>query len=240
MSVVGDLGVIGVLGGMGPLATADFFRKVIEETPASRDDDHVPLLILSDPRVPSRPAAILAGGASPLPVLQAMRDRLIGAGAKALAMPCITAHYWYDELARGCTVPFLSIVDAGCRATHASVAPGACVAVIGTRATLATGLFDRKLNALGHQTIQPTEMELAAAVLPAIEQVKAGKLDQAGATLAPAVAALLDRGAAAVVLACTETPIAMQELEPAMRDRCIDPTRALARACVRHWQERSA
>lgn len=232
--------MIGVIGGIGPLATADFFRKVIEETPATRDEDHVPLVIISDPRVPSRPAAILAGGESPLPVLRLIRDRLLAAPVQAIAMPCITAHYWHEELARDCPVPFLSIVDAGCAATHAQVSAGAPVAVIGTRATLATRMFDRRLVMLGHEAMPPTEPELTDAVLPAIELVKAGKLDQAGARLRPAIAALLDRGAAAVVLACTETPIAMEHVEPSLRDRCVDPTRALARACVKLWRDASA
>lgn len=232
--------MIGVIGGMGPLATADFFRKVIEETPAGRDEEHVPMVIVSDPRVPSRPAAILAGGESPLPVLRLIRDRLLALRAQAIAMPCITAHYWHEELARDCPVPFLSIVEVGCGATHAQVPAGAPVAVIGTRATLATRMFDRRLAVLGHAALQPTESELAQSVLPAIDLVKGGKLDDAGACLRPAVAALLDRGAAAVVLACTETPIAAERIDPSLRDRCVDPTRALARACVALWREASA
>ncbi len=86
--------MIGVLCGMGPLATADFFSKVIAATPAKGDADHVPLLIQSDPRIVSRPAAILGNGRSPLPDLLLGRDRLIQAGATALAMPCNTAHFW--------------------------------------------------------------------------------------------------------------------------------------------------
>ena len=80
--------MIGVLGGMGPLATVDFFNKVLAATPAQGDADHVPLLIQSDPRISPRPAAIFGSGRSPLPELLAGRDRLISAGATMLAMPC--------------------------------------------------------------------------------------------------------------------------------------------------------
>ena len=69
--------MIGVLGGMGPLATVDFFSKLIAATPATCDADHVPLLIQSDPRIPARPPAILSGAPSPLPALRAGRDRLV-------------------------------------------------------------------------------------------------------------------------------------------------------------------
>jgi aspartate racemase len=228
--------MIGVLGGMGPLATADFFAKVIAATPATRDEDHVPLLIQSDPRVPSRPAAILRGGESPLPQLLAGRDRLIAAGATALAMPCNTAHYWYPQLAEGCSVPFISILQACCNEAAARVAPGGQVGIIGTGATLSAGLFSTPLRQRGYVPIVPPDEELQEVVLPAIERVKAGFPAEAGAMLERSVQALIDRGAGAVILACTETPLALDAVGSPLRANCIDSTAALARACVAWWQ----
>lgn len=227
--------MIGILGGMGPLATADFFSKVIAATPAANDEAHVPLLIQSDPRVPSRPAAILRGGESPLPALLAGRDRLIAAGATALAMPCNTAHFWYPQLAKGCSVPFLSILQACCDEVAARVAPGAQVGIIATGATLSTGLFSTPLRLRGYSPITPPDDELEAVVLPAIERVKAGFPAEAGTMLVGSVQALLDRGAATVILACTETPLALDAVQSPLRAQCIDSTAALARACVAWW-----
>ena len=228
--------MIGILGGMGPLATADFFNKVIAATPARNDEDHVPLLIQSDPRVPSRPAAILRGGESPLPALLAGRDRLIAAGAVALAMPCNTAHVWYPELLVGCPVPFLSIVEASCDEVAALAAPGARIGLIATGATLATGLFDGQLKARGYLPLLPDEQGMGELVLPAIERVKAGQAVAGGQLVERAVQALLDRGAQAVLLACTETPLALDAIASPLRARCIDSTGALARACVAWWR----
>ena len=230
--------MIGILGGMGPLATADFFNKVIAATPARGDEDHVPLLIQSDPRVPSRPAAILRGGASPLPALLAGRDRLIAAGAVALAMPCNTAHYWYPDLSVDCPVPFLSIVDASCDEAAARAAPGARIGLIATGATLATGLFDGQLKARGYLPLLPSEADMENLVLPAIELVKAGQAAAGGAMVERAVQALLGRGAQAVLLACTETPLALDAIASPLRARCVDSTGALARACVAWWRAR--
>src|SRR5690242_3423939 len=84
--------ILGVLGGMGPLATADFFAKLVASTPAREDAEHVPVVIASLPQIPPRVPAILADGASPLPALLQIRDRLVAAGATLLAMPCNTAH----------------------------------------------------------------------------------------------------------------------------------------------------
>jgi len=228
--------MIGVLGGMGPLATADFFNKVIAATPASSDEGHVPLLIQSDPRIPSRPEAILRGGESPLVALLAGRDRLIAAGATALVMPCNTAHFWFAELQQGCPVPFLSIVDATCAEAATMAAPGARVGLIATGATLATHLFDQRLEAMGFSVLLPEESDMTALVLPAIALVKAGRALEGGQLVEQAVQALLARGATTVVLACTETPLALDAVQSPLRVQCVDCTAALARACVAWWQ----
>jgi aspartate racemase len=232
-------GVVGVLGGMGPLATADFFNKVIAATPATNDAGHVPLLIHSDPRIPGRPAAILHGGPSPLPALLAARNRLIAAGAVALVMPCNTAHHWHVQLQTGCPVPFLSIVDAACQEVTRAVEKGALIGIIGTRATLAAQLFDAPLAHSGCALLLPDEQALQQVVLPAIEGVKAGRVAQSGAPLELVVQALLDRGAARVILACTEVPLALDAIESPLRAHCVDTTAALARACVAWWQQYS-
>jgi aspartate racemase len=231
--------MIGILGGMGPLATADFFAKVIAATPASRDEDHVPLLIQSDPRIPGRPAAILHGGESPLPALIAGRDRLIKAGAIALAMSCNTAHVWLPELRQGCPVPFLSIVDASCNEAAARAKSGAAIGIIGTEATLKSRLFDSELARRGFKPMLPSDDELRELILPAIEQVKAGRAANGGQQVARAVQALFDRGVEIVVLACTETPLALDAIASPLRERCVDTNAALARACVAWWAGRS-
>jgi len=233
--------MIGIIGGMGPLATADFFAQVIALAGAERDEDHVPLLIQSDPRIPPRPAAILAGGESPLPALRAARDRLVAAGAVALAMPCHTAHHWHAALVADCPVPFLSIVEAACDAAAACTPAGAEVLVLGTRATLSARLFDAALQRRGLRVRLPGEDDLAHHVLPAIADVKAGRTQAAAERVRPVIEASLGAGAGAgcVLLACTELPIATRVA--AIRDaRIVDPTTALAAACIDWWRRNGA
>ena len=222
--------MIGVLGGMGPLATLDFFSKVLAATAAKTDADHVPLLIQSDPRIAPRPAAILSGGRSPLPELLAGRDRLIAAGATALAMPCNTAHFWYADLLQGCSVPFLSIVDASIKELALLADTGAPIGIIATRGTLAARA--------GYTPLLPDDTLLETLVLPGIERVKAGDTLGGGHLIEQAVQALLTRGARAVILACTETPLALDVLQSPLRGQCVDSTAALARCCVAWWQAR--
>lgn len=228
--------MIGVLGGMGPLATADFFNKVISATPANGDADHVPLLIQSDPRIASRPAAILGEGRSPLPELLAGRDRLILAGATALAMPCNTAHFWHTELLNGCTVPFLSIVHASVHEVSQLAGAGSTIGIIATRATLAAKIFDPALIGADYTVMLPEEAVMQTLVLPGIAFVKAGDAVRGGQLIEQAVQTLLNHGAHAVILACTETPLALDAIKSKLRSHCVDSTAALARACVVWWQ----
>ena len=230
--------MIGVIGGMGPAATVDFLAKVIAETPARDDSDHVPMLISCDPRIPLRPAAILHGTESPLPRLLDIRDRLLAAGATALVMPCNTAHHWYRELSVDCPVPFLSIVEAGCDAATRVTPQGGTVGIAATRATLAARLFDAPLARRGLKTDLPGEDELQRWLLPAIAAVKAGQIAAGSALLDQLLDSFAARGTTHVLLACTELPIALAASVRPRAGVCIDSTLALARLTVSFWRER--
>src|SRR5271156_4769878 len=107
--------VLGVLGGMGPLASAHFMVRLTLLTPATRDQDHVPAVLWSDPRVPGRTGEHLKGGEDPLPWLVHGIQGLRRAGCGAIAIPCNTAHGWYDQMSKAAEVPILHIVDAAAR-----------------------------------------------------------------------------------------------------------------------------
>lgn len=225
-------GLIGVLGGMGPMATVDFFRKVIEETTADRDQDHVPLIIDSSPQIPCRVSAILRGGESPVPAMLAGLQRLERAGAECAVIACNTAHYWYNELSAKSNLPILHIVDAVGDALKMPGAHSMPMGLLATEATLETRIFQERLATQNVDFVINTERERETLVLPAIAMVKQGKLVEAGQMLEQALYLLRGRGADNWILACTELPVALAAARPEMLGRCIDPTRALARAAV--------
>ncbi len=144
------------------------------------------------------------------------------------------------QLRQGCTVPFPSLIDIACDAAASRTAGGACIGLVATRATLASGLFEEALAARGRRALRPTDALLDAAMLPAIAHVKAGRLAQAGPLMAQAVQGLLDNGADLVVLACTEAPIALAAASGDLQARCVDSTLALAESTVALWQRPSA
>jgi aspartate racemase len=226
--------ILGVLGGMGPLASAHFMTRLTLLTPAERDQDHIPAVLWSDPRVPDRNAARLGTGADPLPALVHGLRGLQAAGAGAIAIPCNTAHGWYDGMVAACPLPILHIVDAAAEALRRARIPAGPIGLMGTAATLAMRLYQDRLAGQGWECLLPDEAEMAARVSPAIALVKANRVAEAYAPLAETVRGLAARGARAVVLGCTEIPLGIQagphhELPVPL----IDTIDALALAAIR-------
>ncbi len=222
--------ILGVLGGMGPLATVDFLQKLIEETPAGRDQDHIPVIAYSVPQIPERPPAILGKGESPLPHMLDGIHTLKRAGAQAIAIACNTAHYWYDDLVLQGGLPILHIADSACDSLAAQAIKR--VGLLATEGTVAAGFYQARLSAHGIECLLCTEDDQHALVLPAIDCVKRTDLARGHALATRAAQRLLDSGAQAILMGCTEIPLALQYQTTEVSSRCIDATRALARACV--------
>jgi len=226
-------GLVGVLGGMGPLATLDFLHKVLAATPARRDQDHVPMIVSSIPQVPDRTAAFRGEGESPLPALRACGERLAAAGAGLVVLPCNTAHLWFDALQSALGLPMLHLADAAL-AELARRAPGARVGLLATDATLASALYLNRPSVppLQHRPhwVLPTAPEMVDWVMPGIAAVKAGTPALGRDLLLKAAHALQRRGAEALLLGCTELPLVLDEAGLGLP--VIDATDALARAVV--------
>ena len=232
----GDTGekVLGVLGGMGPLASAQFMLRLTLLTPAARDQDHIPAVLWSDPRVPDRTRGKLAGGDDPLPWLLRGIAGLKRAGCGAIAIPCNTAHGWYDAMqeaaghadpahrrcGRGRPAPLRHRPGNDRRDGHA-----------GRRwpcGSIRTGCTRRAGTASF-----PPRTRWRSWSRPAIAQVKANRVAEAYAPLAEVVNSLAARGAAAVVLGCTEIPLGIQAgPQERLRVPVVDTIDALARAAI--------
>lgn len=236
MSKAENAGLLGILGGMGPLAGATFATRLVVLTPAERDQDHIPAILCNDPRVPDRSSARLSQGEDPLPAMLAGIRRLEGAGARLIAIPCNTAHLWYDQMAASAQVPILHIVEAVCDDLARLGVRNARIGLMGTPATLQLGLYQRPLERRGHSVLVPDDEERRLCV-DAIAAVKGNRPEAGFAPAAACIHRLVARGAEAVVLGCTELPLAVPH---AQRDSLgtvlTDSIDALARAAIERYR----
>ncbi len=228
--------MLGVLGGMGPLATVDFLEKLIRQTPASRDQEHMPFVAACLPQIPDRSDAILHGTATPFPALVDGVRRLLAAGATFIAIPCNTAHAWYPQLATCTAVPILHIADAAIDALRARGIVDGRVGLLATTGTIQAGIYQDRLRRSGLECRLPARQD---AVMDSIRQVKAGNLTRAAQFLRGPIADLIEGGCSAIVLACSELPIIADRLRE-LETHGLDASAALARAALRHARREAA
>ncbi|AXB49090.1 aspartate racemase [Amycolatopsis albispora] len=213
---------------MGPAATAEFLRLLALRVPARSDQEHPRIVLLSEPSIPDRTEALLAGDDTPLrPIRDGLRT-LVSWGADLLAVPCNTAHAYVDRVSAQLPVPLVHIVDATLRMARLASPPGAWLTA--TTGTVASGLYQERAAGLGYPLLVPDEAEQHR-IHHAASLVKANRTDEGGEVFASAVAALWQRDPRPVVTACTELPIAYAAagLPPEAAVSSLD---ALATACA--------
>lgn len=222
--------LIGVLGGMGPMATIDFMAKVVALTPANCDQAHVPLIVHQVPQIPDRSTAIMKCSDAPLAPMLAGLRRLARAGVELAVIPCNTAHHWYTQLSRQQPLPLLHIAEAVRQELIIRESHEKQVALLATRGTHVAGVYSGRLGP-PFEPLMPGDEAVQNLVDASIAAVKAGKLAQATSAALEAADRSFSAGAEVLILGCTELPVALAG--SAVQSRCIDSTLALARLCVK-------
>ena len=223
--------IIGMLGGMGPGATADAFSKLIANTHATKDQDHIPIIIVSIPDIPDRTENIIHHGPSPLPSMIQSLKLLEGAGVSCIIMPCNTAHYWYEDLKKAVDIHFISIIDAACNKIVSSGIKQ--VTLLATTATIYTKLYQEKLKKMGVECFIPDEINQYK-IMQSIILFKSGDLISAKELIFPYINQLNSLGVNKFVMGCTEIPIILNELSIKSPDDFIDATEELIKETV-NW-----
>ena len=190
---------IGILGGMGPAATIEFFRRLVAATPAAVDQAHLRILIDNNPHVPDRTEAIFGRGPDPGPALADMARGLAASGADFLTMPCNTGHVFQAAIRDAVSVPFIDMIEETVRAITMRK-----VGLLATTGAVRAELYRMACDQQDVELLTPGE-EDQRLVMDMIRRVKAG---EPGASVRERVAAIVgrlaDRGAEAVVAGCTE------------------------------------
>lgn len=215
---------MGILGGMGPAATVDFYDKLVRSTPATRDQEHLRVVIWADPTVPSRQEALTSGGQDPSPWLEAGVEQLLRCGAQLLVVPCNTIHAYLPAVLADKDVEFISIIDTTVEAVR-GLDPVGRVGLLATDGALASGLFQTAFGRAGLDLVLPAESSQAALM----ELVTAVKTGVAGPgerqRLSDLLAELAGHGASTVVAGCTEVSVLLARMD--VDARVVDPSQVL-------------
>lgn len=223
---------VGVIGGIGPLATVCFLSKVVRLTRAERDQDHVDMVVLQHATIPDRTAFILGtDDADPGPVMAQDARRLEQLGVSFVVLPCNTAHHFNAQVAEAVRVPVVSIVSETVAAALARLPGTRAAGVLATDGTVRAGVYQQALAAAGLQCVLPDPADQATVMRIIYDQVKAGRpVDVDG--FERVVRRLRDAGADVVLLGCTELSVVAEDFALLDRPELVDSLDALARTTI--------
>ncbi|ASJ73251.1 aspartate/glutamate racemase family protein [Granulosicoccus antarcticus] len=226
---------VGIVGGIGPAATVDFMSKLVKGTNAARDQDHIKILVEQNPQIPDRTENLVGGGTDPTVALYSTCKKLERGGADILAIPCNTAHAYVDRIQRHLDVPIISILSATTDAIRQMSPRINRVGILATNGTIQSGLYQQALDEARLDYLIPDDAHQAL-VMDSIygrEGVKAGFIDGlCKQQIRQAFDYLVENGAEAVILGCTELPLIVSGTREILGAIPIDPTDVLARKCV--------
>ena len=225
--------IVCVLGGMGPESTAELLLRITRCTPASVEQDHLRVIIESNPKIPNRTDALLEGETGP--IIEALSEtarNLERAGAEIIGMPCNTAHAFLADVRAAVTVPVIDMIgEAAVRALEI-FGEGITVGLLATDGTLRTRLYHEALEAVGLKPMSPSEPGIQFAIMDALEAVKLhGVSEDAYSALGMAIRSLASDGATALIAGCTEASLVIERHPPDLP--WLDPLQILAEALVR-------
>lgn len=223
---------IGIIGGMGPQATCDLYEKIIVLTPAQKDQDHIHTIIDSYPQIPDRTASILGEGENCLPYLIEAAKRLENAGANFIIVPCNSSHYYEDEIKKSINIPFLSILEVVAKKLKQNHSKK--TAVLATKGTSSSKIYDKYLNSAGIKAVYPTQDQQKVISCLIYDYIKAGKNPlntKIHKQISQLLSSLKALGCDSFILGCTELPIAFKQMN-ITGEEFVDSTYELAKAAT--------
>jgi aspartate racemase len=223
--------IIGILGGMGPEATADLFMRIIRATPVKRDQDHFRVIIDSNSKIADRTPAILGTGPSPLPMLIETGKNLERVGADFLLLPCNTAHYFHAGVQAELGIPILHMIRLSAEHIKKNYPEVKRVGLQASDGTITSKLYNEIYGEYGIHVIIPSD-ESQMDIMDAIyRDIKTGDLETGGKLLHRVAVELIDAGSDAVICGCTEVSLVLHDGDVSVP--VVDPLQVLAEEAVK-------
>ncbi len=226
--------IIGVLGGMGPEATLDCLHKILANTQAEIDQEHLRVLVDINPQIPDRTSAVLRNGESPVPALVKSCQGLAAAGADFIIIPCVTAHFFYDQFSKQSPLPIISILDVVVQTIKKDYPDYNRIGLMSTDGTKQSGIFQKALAKEGLEIVlldDDTQTEVMKGIYDLKSSLDPEVRVSVTRRFSRAAQTLVDNGAQAVIAGCTEIPLALSQENLSVP--YFDSLTLLARAAIR-------
>ena len=209
-----DIKTIGILGGVGPEATAELFKRIVRRTPAKNDQQHIPIIVINNPQIPDRTKAILGEGESPISDLINTAKKLEANNVDYILLPCNTAHYFIDDIQKEIKTPIINMVEETVSFITKNYPSVKKIGMISTTGTIKTKIYHNAFEKKGIKVIIPDEIIQESVVMNSIygeQGIKAGdhekpkeKIEQIGKLLA-------GKGAEIILAGCTEISLVLKQ-----------------------------
>ena len=202
--------IIGIIGGMGPAATSDVFRRILQLTSVEKDQEHIHIIIDNNPKIPDRSQAIFGKGESPVPAMIESGKMLQTAKADFIIIPCNTAHFFYDELKGHLRIPIVHMIREVAKKIHKEFPNVRKAGLLSTRGTIKAGLYQKELIDFDIEMIKPDErvQDMVTEAIYGREGIKSGYLQGKSKKLIyNAIDNLINNGAELIIGGCTEIPL---------------------------------
>ncbi|WP_048165265.1 cysteate racemase [Palaeococcus pacificus] len=220
--------IIGILGGMGPLATVELFKRIVLKTPAQRDQEHPRILIYNNPKIPDRTAYLLGKGESPLSALIDGAKGLEEWGADFIIMPCNTAHFFAREIQKAISIPLVNMIEK--TAEHIDTLGIKKVGLLATDGTIKGMVYHEALLNMGIEIALPDRDDQRKVMRAIYEGVKAGNVEWGRAILLR-IAKKLEKRSEGLIAGCTEVSVALKRGD--FNVPLIDPMDVIAEKAVK-------
>lgn len=220
---------IGILGGIGPLATMDLFKKIIEMTDASCDQDNIRIYVDNNTSIPDRTAYILGKGSDPRMQLIESAKKLEQIGADFIIMPCNTAHYFYDDIVKEINIPFLNMIEETLKCIESEQNYIKKAGLLATEGTCNSGIYEKHAKKFNLEIIKPSDYRQQA-ITKLIYDIKSGKFQLDQVKYYETLEELTEKGCQVFILGCTELSVAYDLFK--MNGNYVDPLIAIAKKSI--------
>lgn len=221
--------ILGILGGMGPLATCEFFKKIIELTPAEKDQDHLHIIIDNNTNIPDRTEYILGKGKDPRIELIRSAIRLESIGADYIAIPCNTAHYFYDDIVKYTKVKILNMIYETVNFLKANNSENKNYLLLATEGTYQTKIYDKAFNSSGLNILTPNDKDKKT-IMTWIYGIKSSNFNVNLKEFESLVNKYMVDEQIPIIVGCTELSLLIEKVKT--RKQYFDPLTILAKRCI--------